>query len=444
MSVANGFISNECPVDLHPLVPVAVTTPEDVKAIVAVARTAQNEWNQLGFEKRAKALELAAKRILKRRQEVLELLHDETGKTPGDVLMGEALGALQFVTDWVKVARPHLKPRTLPMSPIAFSPAFKRRRHRAAAARRGGASSPRGTFRSRTSSSPSSRRCCAATRSCSSRASCLRAWERGSPPVLGEVLPPGRSGRWCRAIDEVGQALIRAGIDAVTRSEGLVGLASGRAVAKLCAERLIPVSLELGGKDAALVLEDCELDRTVAGIMYWSLANAGQACGAIERVFVEDSIADHFVETLSTAVARLRVTADARTSDVGPLANARQLEIVEAQVKEAIAQGATLKCGGRRTGDGLWFEPTVLDHCTPSMKVMREPTFGPVISVARVANADTAVTRVNDCDYGLNASVWSREPSPAPPPWLAGWKSAPRTSTTTASPAPCLPPRGRA
>src|SRR5262245_26283476 len=113
-----NLIQNQCPVDLHTLVPVPVTL--DVAAEVQKARAAQPEWEGLGFDARAKLLERAAKKILARRQEVLELLHDETGKTPGDVLMGEALGALQYVKDWVKVARPHLASRKLPMDPIAF------------------------------------------------------------------------------------------------------------------------------------------------------------------------------------------------------------------------------------------------------------------------------------------------------------------------------------
>src|SRR2546423_6559278 len=104
MNISNGLIHNECPADLHPLVDVPVTA--DVKGAVARARAAQDEWHSMGFDRRAKALEAAAKKILARRQQVLELLHDETGKTPGDVLMGEALGALQYVKDWVAVARP--------------------------------------------------------------------------------------------------------------------------------------------------------------------------------------------------------------------------------------------------------------------------------------------------------------------------------------------------
>src|ERR1043166_8456916 len=109
-------LKNESPVDLRPLPPVPVCS--DVAARVLEARTAQPAWEAIGFDARAAMLERAAKTIVERRREVLALLHDECGKTPGDVLMGEGLGALQFLRDWVEVARPHLQPRKLPFSPL--------------------------------------------------------------------------------------------------------------------------------------------------------------------------------------------------------------------------------------------------------------------------------------------------------------------------------------
>jgi acyl-CoA reductase-like NAD-dependent aldehyde dehydrogenase len=400
MNTSNGQLHNQCPVDLHELVGVPVT--QDVKAEVARARAAQAQWQLLGFDRRAKMLKTAAKRILARRQEVLELLHDETGKTPGDVLMGEALGALQFVTDWVQVARPHLKPRRLAISPVAFP------------GKRGTIELlPRGVvaiiapwnfplanfFKPVFAALLCGNSVVLKPSELSPR---MGAWFTG---VLSEVLPKDVL-VVVQGARETGEQLVRAGVDAVTFTGST---ASGREVAKACAEQLIPVSLELGGKDAAIVLHDCDFDRTVAGVMYWALANAGQSCGAIERVIVEDAIADRFVDALEAAVARLRVTAEPRTSDVGPLANARQLQIVEAQVAEAVEKGAALRWGGHRTGHGLWFEPTLLDRCTRTMAVMREPTFGPVLAVLRVPNAEAAVAAANDCDYGLNASVWSRD-----------------------------------
>ena len=393
-------LEGRCPVDLRPLAPVPVTA--DVAAAVRKARTAQPAWEAMGFDARAAMLERAARAIMERREEVIELLHDETGKTPGDVRMGEALGALQFLRDYVVVARPHLRSRPLPFNPLAMP----------------GKSGhvdlvPRGVV------------------------AVITPWNFPLAtffrPVFaallcgnGVVLKPSelspRTGAWFGRVLEqclppgvlvvvqggpdVGAELLRSEIDAVTFTGST---ATGREVAKVCAERLIPVSLELGGKDAAIVLRDCLFDRTVAGVMYWALTNSGQSCGAIERVLVEDAIADRFVDALSSAVSRLRVTGDPRTSDVGPVANARQLEVVEAHVADALARGAVLRCGGRRTRGGLWYEPTVLDRCTPEMLVMREPTFGPVIPVCRVPTADAAVHVTNDCSYGLTASIWSAD-----------------------------------
>jgi len=393
-------LHNQCPVDLRSLVPEPVTP--DVPQKVLEARTAQPAWEALGFDARAAMLERAAKLILERRDQVVDLLRDETGKTPGDVLMGEALGALQFLRDYVEVARPYLKPRPLPFSRIAFP----------------GKSGnidliPRGVV------------------------AVITPWNFPLAtffrPVFGAplcgntvVLKPSelspRMGTWFgRVLSEalpahalvvvqggpdVGAELVRAKVDAVTFTGST---ASGREVAKICAERLIPVSLELGGKDAAIILADCLFDRTVAGVMYWALTNAGQSCGAIERVFVEDPIAGRFVEALSTAVSRLRVTGDTGTSDIGPLSNARQLDIVEADVADAVAKGADVAWGGHRPGRGYWFEPTVLDRCTSDMLVMQEPTFGPVIPVCRVPNAEAAVHATNASSYGLTASVWSAD-----------------------------------
>src|SRR4051812_41256118 len=118
--ISNGSIRNLCPVDLHALTAVPVTTEAQLAATVARARAAQPAWEKLGFEARAKLMKRAGKLLLQRRQEILELLHDEAGKTPGEVMMGEALGALQFITDWISVARPQLKAQRLPINPMAF------------------------------------------------------------------------------------------------------------------------------------------------------------------------------------------------------------------------------------------------------------------------------------------------------------------------------------
>ena len=202
-----------------------------------------------------------------------------------------------------------------------------------------------------------------------------------------------------------GAALIDAGIDACAFTGSP---RTGRAVRLRCAELGIPSSIEMGGKDAAIVLEDCDRERTVAGITHWALANVGQACGAIEIALVEEHIADDIVARLADAWTRLQV-GPAPYADLSPLGNRRQLEIVLDHVADAIAKGAKLVCGGKPTGDGLFYPPTILDHCTEDMKVVRDETFGPVLAVVRVDGAADAIRRVNRARYGLGASIWTRD-----------------------------------
>jgi acyl-CoA reductase-like NAD-dependent aldehyde dehydrogenase len=175
-----------------------------------------------------------------------------------------------------------------------------------------------------------------------------------------------------------------------------------------CAELGIPSSVEMGGKDAAIVLADCDLDRTVMGITHWALANAGQSCGGIEIAYVEERIADAFVEKMRRAWEKLRTGPGDEDVDVSPLGNDAQLAVVEAHVKDALAKRARLVTGGKRT-TGRGYLPTLLDKCTADMDVVSEETFGPVLAIVRVWGADEAVRAINASKYGLGASIWTRD-----------------------------------
>lgn len=186
---------------------------------------------------------------------------------------------------------------------------------------------------------------------------------------------------------------------------------TGQAVARQCVDQLKPYSLELGGKDPALVLADADIDRAAHGIAWGGLMNAGQVCVSVERVYVEAPVYDEFVAKLTRRVGELRQGTDGKDFrfDIGPMANMTQRDIVVRHVDEATAAGARVTTGGKPTGVGTFFEPTVLVDVDQSMSCIQEETFGPTIPVIKVADEDEAIRLANDSQYGLSASVWTRD-----------------------------------
>ena len=184
-----------------------------------------------------------------------------------------------------------------------------------------------------------------------------------------------RCSGWPPATRETGAAVV-ANVDYVQFTGST---ATGRKVAVACAERLIPYSLELGGKDPAIVLADADLERAANGIAWGGVFNSGQACVSVERVYVEEPVYDEFVAKLTDKVGRLRQGQDDHRYrfDVGAMATAAQRDMVARHVDEAVAAGARVTTGGKPTGVGTFFQPTVLADVDQSMSCMTEETFGP-------------------------------------------------------------------
>ena len=188
--------------------------------------------------------------------------------------------------------------------------------------------------------------------------------------------------------------------------------AVGRTVAAQAGERLIESSMELGGKNALLVLEDADVDKAVSGAVRASFSNTGQLCISMERIYVPDALWDEFTTKFATAARAMTLSAGVDYSgDMGSLISAKQLATVERHVDDARAKGATILAGGRARPElgPFFYEPTILTDVDETMEVFAHETFGPVVSVYSVADDEEAIARANDSEYGLNFSVWTSD-----------------------------------
>jgi acyl-CoA reductase-like NAD-dependent aldehyde dehydrogenase len=189
---------------------------------------------------------------------------------------------------------------------------------------------------------------------------------------------------------------------------------AGRQVMTQAAQYLIPVELELGGKDPMVVFDDVDIERTVNGALWGGMTNCGQTCTAVERILVQERIYPQFVSALTEKAKKLRNPetnpgADATEIDVGCMTPDFQIRQVEEQVADAKLKGAEILSGGARKGDSHAFPPTILTNVDDSMTICNDETFGPVVTVQKFKTEDEAIKMSNDSPYGLSASVWSTD-----------------------------------
>jgi succinate-semialdehyde dehydrogenase/glutarate-semialdehyde dehydrogenase len=208
--------------------------------------------------------------------------------------------------------------------------------------------------------------------------------------------------------DGHGRALVTSGVDRIifTGSSKV-----GMEIMSLASQRLTPLTLELGGKDPCIVLEDADLERAAEGVAWSAFVNAGQTCACVKRLYVHDAIYGRFTELLKSKIASMRLgdgTGDMEV-DVGPLISEAALLRTESMVDQAVRDGGRVLVGGKRPAglNGFFFEPTVIVDAPQASRIVQEEIFGPILTVTKVGSDEEAIRLANDCPYALSGSVWT-------------------------------------
>lgn len=384
----------------------AIASVEDVHAAVERARRAQVEWNARGIRERLKVVRRFQQLLSDQKQKVAELITREAGKPVVEALLSEVLVVLDSTRFLLANAYGLLKPESLPHGNLVMK-AKLGKLHR----------EPYGVFGiiapwNYPFSIPATETLAALV---AGNAVVLKPSEL-TPLVALELQRLLREAGTPEGVFQVvvgegptGAALVEAKIDKLVFTGSVP---TGKRVGEAAAKRLLPVVLELGGKDPTIVFDDVDVDVAAAGAAWGAFMNAGQTCLSVERCYVQRNIYEKFVGLCAEKAKALRVgNGMEKDVDVGPMINERQLKIVEAQVADALKRGARLVCGGRRLSEvgSNFYAPTVLADVTHEMAIMQEETFGPVLPVAAFDIEDDAVRLANDSEFGLAASVWTRD-----------------------------------
>jgi len=378
----------------------------EVVATVERAKAAQSAWAELGVRKRIAILRQFQAKLSERKSEIAGAITREAGKPLAEALITEVLVVLDACRFLIDNAYPLLRDEPLPHGNLAT----KLKRGRLVREPHGviGIISPWNyPF-----SIPATETLAALV---AGNAVVLKPSEL-TPLVALELAGLLHSSGVPKDVFQVvigegaaGAALVRAPIDKLVFTGSVT---TGKRIAALAAERLLPVVLELGGKDPMIVLDDADVDVASSAAVWGAFVNAGQACLSVERCYVHRRLYESFAKACAEKTKKLRVGhGEDRETDVGPLIHERQLRVVEAHVEDAESHGARILVGGSRYPElgKNFYRPTVLADVTHGMRIMREETFGPVLPIMAFDTDEEAIRLANDSEYGLAASVWTRD-----------------------------------
>ncbi|MFE7097780.1 succinic semialdehyde dehydrogenase [Streptomyces erythrochromogenes] len=401
--IGSGRTANHTPFTGDRLAELPEATPEDVAEAFDRARAAQAAWAAVPVRKRAAVLLRFHDLVLARQAEVLDLIQLETGKArlhAHEEVQAVAVSARHYG----RKAPSYLRPKGHTGAMPTLTKVTELRQPRGVVGQIAPWNYPLEL----------------------SVGDALPAFVAGNALVMKPDTETALTALWARDL------LIEAGLPAevfqIVLGEGPVvgpevvrhadyvsftgSTRTGREVARGAADRLVGVSLELGGKNAMLVLHDADVEKAAAGAVRACFSSAGQLCISIERLYVHASIADDFVERFAARTRAMRLGSSlSYGADMGSLVGERQLETVQRHVDEAVAKGATLVAGGTARPDigPLFYEPTILDGVEAPMAVCGEETFGPVVSIYRFTDEEQAIAEANATAYGLNSSVWTKD-----------------------------------
>jgi acyl-CoA reductase-like NAD-dependent aldehyde dehydrogenase len=378
----------------------------ELAQLAATAREAQPQWAAIGFEGRGRVMRRAQKWIIDNAERVLDTVVSETGKTYEDAQLADLGYTSVALGFWAKQAGRYLADERVPSwnNPLAVGKKLVVRYE------------PHGLV------------------------GVIGPWNYPIVNAFGDCIPALMAGNtvilkpsevtplssllMAEMLRECG---LPEGVFAVATGDGSTGQAlitqvdcvmftgstrTGTAVMKAAAERLVPCYLELGGKDPMVVCADADVERAANAASFYSMNNAGQVCISVERCYVEEPVYDEFVAKVTETVRGLRqgVSTEPGSVDVGAVIFPPQLDIVEAHVQDAVDKGAKVLTGGHGHAEhGRFYEPTVLVDVDHTMRIMREETFGPTLPIMKVSSVEEGIRLANDSDYGLQASVWTKD-----------------------------------
>jgi acyl-CoA reductase-like NAD-dependent aldehyde dehydrogenase len=394
---ATSPFSIKSPIDGAELPQIEATSPKKVAAAIKAARAAQRAWAETPVRERATVIAPLKQRILERAAEIAELVHRECGKPVEEAALAEVLPNADLVDHWVDAIEELLDPTTIELDAIAYPGKLGRLTR-----------DPRGVvalitpwnypvaipLRTLVPALLAGNAVVFKPSEVTPRAGALVA------SLFDDLLPRGVL-ELVQGGADVGRALVAGDVDLVVFTGSV---ATGRRIAVACAERLVPCSLELGGKDAAIVLDDCKLERTARGLVWGAFTNAGQNCASIERVYVTKGVADALVKRVVELTKELRPGVDTAT-----MTTDRQCEIARDHLAAAVEKGAEVLAGGPPEAGSLAFAPTVVKITDEDVALMKDETFGPLLPIVVVDTAEDAIARVNASPFGLTTSVWTKK-----------------------------------